>query len=118
MTAIRLLEASAVARPGDFVTLRAGGAALLVTRDDQGLHVLHNICPHQGATVCRAASGRAESFECPNHYWVFSPDGTFEGSRLALALGRQAPPDPAKDLRRVPHRLVEGWIEIEDPSGG
>lgn len=117
MSALRLLEASALAQPGDFVTLRAGGAALLVTRDVQGLHVLRNTCPHQGATVCREASGRAESFECPNHYWVFAADGTFEGSRLALAAGREIPRDPAKDLRRVPHRVVDGWIEIEAPSG-
>ena len=118
MSALRLLEASAVAQPGDFATVRAGGASLLMTRDEQGLHVLRNTCPHQGAPVCREASGRAESFECPNHYWVFGLDGTFQGSRIALATGRTAPPDPAKNLREFPCRVTNATVEVDIAADG
>lgn len=116
MTRLRLTRTDALSEPGAFLTLRAESVPLLVTRDAEGFHVLVNTCPHQQSTVCRAAAGTAEGFECPSHYWTFAPDGTFTGSRLALAAGRAIPHDPAKDLTRVPHEVVDGWIEIEDPA--
>lgn len=107
----RIAEVSIVPEPLDFVTARSSAGPVLVTRDSDGeLHVLSNTCPHQQATVCRQATGRAESFECPNHYWVFGPDGRFLGSRLALAAGRQLPHDPAKDLPAAAVDVVDGWI--------
>lgn len=119
MTRLRVLPLTALPAPGAFATRRIDGLPLLITRDARdAVHVLVNTCPHQGSTVCRAASGAAETFECPNHYWVFEPDGTFIGSRLALAVGREAPRDPAKDLQRLDHTVEDGWLEIEDPVGG
>jgi len=107
----RIAEASAVPRPLDFVTAPSSTGQVIVTRDAGGvLHVLANTCTHQQATVCRAASDRAETFECPNHYWVFAPDGRFLGSRLALAAGREAPPDPAKNLPAAEVDVVDGWV--------
>ena len=107
----RIVEVSAVPEPLDFVTAPSGAGRVIVSRDGQGaLHVLRNTCPHQQATVCREAAGRAESFECPNHYWVFAPDGRFLGSRLTLAAGREAPPDPAKDLPAAAVDVVGGWV--------
>ncbi|GGG49357.1 hypothetical protein GCM10011374_09780 [Kocuria dechangensis] len=107
----RIVEASAVPGPLDFVTAPSSTGQAIVARDAGGvLHVLANTCTHQQATVCRAASGRAETFECPNHYWVFAPDGRFLGSRLALAAGREAPPDPAKDLPAAEADVVDGWV--------
>ncbi|MEF3119801.1 Rieske 2Fe-2S domain-containing protein [Kocuria flava] len=109
----RVVESAAVARPLDFATARTSTGPVLVTRDAAGaLHVLRNTCPHQQATVCREAAGRAESFECPNHYWVFAPDGRFTGSRLALAAGRTAPPDPAKDLPALEAAVAGGWVVV------
>ena len=107
----RIVEASAVAAPLDFATAVSGAGPVLVTRDAEGaLHVLRNTCPHQQATVCREPAGSAEAFECPSHYWVFAPDGRFLGSRLALAAGRAAPPDPAKDLPAAAVDVVDGWV--------
>lgn len=107
----RIVEAVAVPAPLDFVTAPSSGGQVLVTRDAEGaLHVLRNTCTHQQATVCREAGGRAETFECPNHFWVFAPDGRFVGSRLALAAGREAPPDPAKDLAAAEVDVVDGWV--------
>lgn len=108
----RIVAVSAVPEPLDFVTAPAGTGQVLVTRDAGGaLHVLRNTCTHQQATLCRESAGRAETFECPNHFWVFAPDGRFVGSRLALAAGREAPRDPAKDLRRAAAvDVVDGWV--------
>jgi phenylpropionate dioxygenase-like ring-hydroxylating dioxygenase large terminal subunit len=107
----RVVEATAVPGPLDFVTAPTSTGPVLVTRDAEGgLHVLRNTCTHQQAMVCRAAAGRAETFECPNHYWVFGPDGRFLGSRLALDAGRTAPPDPAKDLPAAAVDVVDGWV--------
>ncbi|MCM3485799.1 MULTISPECIES: Rieske 2Fe-2S domain-containing protein [Kocuria] len=108
----RIVAVSAVPDPLDFVTAPSSTGPVLVTRDAGGaLHVLRNTCTHQQATVCRESAGRAETFECPNHFWVFAADGRFVGSRLALAAGREAPPDPAKDLLRAAAvDVVEGWV--------
>lgn len=107
----RIVEAVAVPAPLDFVTAPSSDGQVLVTRDAEGaLHVLRNTCTHQQATVCREAGGRAETFECPSHFWVFAPDGRFVGSRLALAAGREAPPDPAKDLAAAEVDVVDGWV--------
>ena len=107
----RIVAASAVAAPLDFATAGTSTGPVLVTRDADGaLHVLRNACPHQQATVCREPAGSAEAFECPNHYWVFAPDGRFLGSRLALAAGRESPPDPAKNLPAAAVDVVDGWV--------
>ncbi|MFE7631287.1 Rieske 2Fe-2S domain-containing protein [Kocuria sp. NPDC057446] len=107
----RIVAVSAVPDPFDFVTVPAATGPVLVTRAADGaLHVLRNTCTHQQATVCRESSGHTETFECPNHFWVFAPDGRFVGSRLALAAGREAPPDPAKNLRAAEVGVVDGWV--------
>lgn len=55
---------SELARPHDFVTLRAGRQPLIVTRDGNGqLHALVNACQHRGATWC--GSARATSRPSP-----------------------------------------------------
>ena len=106
--------AAALAEPASAVPVRVGDAPLVLTRDAEGvLRALSNECPHQGAAVCRSAEHGAQSLECPNHFWVFDLAGTFQGSRVALELGRTAPPDPAKDLRGVPCREVDGVIEVD-----
>lgn len=107
----RIVEASSVPEPFNFVTARCSIGPVLVTRDAAGvLHVLSNSCPHQGATVCREPAGRAEHFECPNHYWLFAHDGRFLGSRLSAAMGVAAPNDPTKDLPRAHVTLADGWV--------
>ncbi|KMK73222.1 Rieske 2Fe-2S domain-containing protein [Kocuria rhizophila] len=104
----------ALAGPSSAVPVRVGDASLVLTRDSAGfLRALRNECPHQGATVCRSAEQGADALECPNHYWVFDLAGTFQGSRLALEMGRTAPPDPAKNLPEVPCREVAGLVEVD-----
>lgn len=107
----RIVEVSALPQSFDFVTARCSTGPVLVTRNAAGaLHVLSNTCPHQRATVCRESSGRATRFECPNHYWLFAPDGRFLGSRLSLASGRCVADDPTKDLTRAEVTVTDGWV--------
>ncbi|RKQ34941.1 Rieske 2Fe-2S domain-containing protein [Kocuria tytonis] len=105
---------AALEAPASAVPVRIGDTALILTRDARGtLHALANECPHQGAAVCRETQRGAESLECPNHFWVFDLAGTFRGSRLALDMGRTAPPDPAKDLAEFACREADGTVEVQ-----
>ena len=106
--------ARVLAGPPAAVPVRGAGHALILTRDEHGtLRALENECPHQGATICREAVTGQDTLECPNHFWLFDLEGTFEGSRLAVAAGRTAPQDPAKDLATHACRVVDGGIEVE-----
>ena len=67
---------SELARPHDFVTLRAGRQPLIVTRDGNGqLHALVNACQHRGATLVRVGKGNQSTFTCPFHAWCYKNDG-------------------------------------------
>lgn len=68
---------SELQKPGDFVTRTVGGRNILFARDSKGeLKAMLNTCPHRGAQVCREKHGRAKSFQCFYHGWVFGLDGT------------------------------------------
>jgi p-cumate 2,3-dioxygenase alpha subunit len=70
-------HSSELEKPGDFVTRSVGGRNILFARDGQGeLKAMLNTCPHRGAQVCREKHGRAKSFQCFYHGWVFGLDGT------------------------------------------
>jgi p-cumate 2,3-dioxygenase alpha subunit len=70
-------HSSELEKPGDFVTRSVGGRNLLFAKDGQGeLKAMLNTCPHRGAQVCREKHGRAKSFQCFYHGWVFGLDGT------------------------------------------
>ncbi|WP_398474573.1 SRPBCC family protein [Tardiphaga sp.] len=70
-------HSSELDKPGDFVTRSVGGRNILFARDGQGeLKAMLNTCPHRGAQVCREKHGRAKSFQCFYHGWVFGLDGT------------------------------------------
>ena len=67
---------SEIAKPNDFITLRAGRQPLIITRDGNGeLHALINACQHRGATLTRVAKGNQSTFTCPFHAWCYKSDG-------------------------------------------
>lgn len=67
---------SEIAKPHDFVTMRAGRQPLIITRDGNGeLHALINACQHRGATLTRVARGNQSTFTCPFHAWCYKSDG-------------------------------------------
>lgn len=107
------VAAASLAEPKTAVPVRVEGTGLLITRDEHGtVRAFENQCPHQAATVCRESQVGAATVECPNHFWVFGLDGTFQGSRIALASGRTAPPDPEKNLREFPCRVIGATVEV------
>ena len=108
------VPAAHVSEPNTAVPARVAGTGLIITRDEAGtVRAFENQCPHQAATVCREPQVGEATVECPNHYWVFGLDGTFRGSRIALASGRAAPPDPAKNLREFPCRVTDTTVEVD-----
>jgi nitrite reductase/ring-hydroxylating ferredoxin subunit len=72
---------SEIPNPGDFVTRKVGDdPVILVRRHDGEIECLLNVCPHRGATVCRAEAGNNRTFRCIYHGWVFDLDGSFRGA--------------------------------------
>lgn len=71
-----LAHASELAASGAFLTRTVARRNLLFTKDGEGrYHALINTCPHRGAIVCREKKGKAKSFQCMYHGWVFGNDG-------------------------------------------
>ncbi len=67
---------SELAKPHDFVTMRAGRQPMIITRDGNGqLHALINACQHRGATLTRVCKGNQSTFTCPFHAWCYKSDG-------------------------------------------
>jgi p-cumate 2,3-dioxygenase subunit alpha len=71
---------SELAKPHDYLTRIVARRNILFTRDKAGAYrAFMNTCPHRGATVCRERHGRAKSFTCMYHGWVFGNDGALKG---------------------------------------
>lgn len=67
---------SEIAKPNDFITMRAGRQPMIITRDGNGqLHALVNACQHRGATLTRVSKGNQSTFTCPFHAWCYKSDG-------------------------------------------
>lgn len=67
---------SEISEPGDFVTRTLGTDAVIVARDHSGaVNVLLNVCAHRAAQVCMVDGGKADTFRCPYHGWVYDPAG-------------------------------------------
>ncbi|VXC03525.1 anthranilate 1,2-dioxygenase large subunit [Pseudomonas sp. 8O] len=67
---------SEIAKPNDFITMRAGRQPIIITRDGNGqLHALVNACQHRGATLTRVSKGNQSTFTCPFHAWCYKSDG-------------------------------------------
>ncbi|GAA5235360.1 anthranilate 1,2-dioxygenase large subunit [Verticiella sediminum] len=103
---------SELARPNDYVTLRAGRQPLIVTRDAKGgLHALLNACQHRGATLARAAKGNQSTFTCPFHAWCYRNDG-----RLVKVKGpAEYPADfdkSTRGLRRARIASYRGFVFV------
>jgi phenylpropionate dioxygenase-like ring-hydroxylating dioxygenase large terminal subunit len=97
---------SEIAKPGQFLTCELGPESLLFCRTEQGdVRGYYNVCQHRGNRLVQKETGRVQSFHCPYHGWVWSP----EGELLAV----QDPEDfhqgnPCGKLTLVPVK-VELW---------
>lgn len=105
---------SQVPRPGDYFTVAALGAAVVVLRGSDGaVRAFHNVCRHRGARICEAHSGHAALLRCRYHGWTYKLTGE-------LAAWRHMPDalEPgAFSLRPCGVTLFEGLIFVSlDPA--
>lgn len=78
---------SEVAEPGDYVTRRIGRQPVIVSRDEDAVHVLLNRCSHRGNLVCQDERGNASHFRCAYHGWTFSNAGHLVGATFQDGFG-------------------------------
>ena len=95
---------SEIAKPNDFITMRAGRQPMIITRDGNGqLHALVNACQHRGATLTRVSKGNQSTFTCPFHAWCYKSDG-----RLVKV---KAPGEYPEGFDKVTRSLKKARIE-------
>ena len=67
--------ASAIARPGEYLSATVGSVPVLVRNFDGELIALRNVCAHRHCSLVTAALGRSERLKCPFHGWEYGADG-------------------------------------------
>jgi benzoate/toluate 1,2-dioxygenase subunit alpha len=68
--------ASQIPEPFDFLCLRLGRRAIMVTRDGDGeLHCFYNTCRHRGAAVRQHECGNSKYHVCNYHGWAYDAAG-------------------------------------------
>jgi phenylpropionate dioxygenase-like ring-hydroxylating dioxygenase large terminal subunit len=103
-------RASALAKPGDYVTLELAGQPIFVMRDgDNKLRAMSNVCLHRMSTLLEGAGNRGR-IVCPYHGWTYNLDGSL---RAAPAMTQNQCFDRA-DYRLPQVRCEEwlGWIMV------
>lgn len=97
---------SEVGQPGDYRTAYIGRQPVIVTRsEDNGIHVLLNVCRHRGNTICREERGNSSFFRCSYHGWSYKNTGALVG----ISQRNRYPNDFGKDIEglvRVPRVAV------------
>ncbi|MBK0398764.1 Rieske 2Fe-2S domain-containing protein [Limibaculum sp. M0105] len=73
-------RASALARPGDYLTYDLAGEPVMVVRDADGrLRAQSNVCRHR-MSVLLEGRGNVARITCPYHGWVYNLDGHLRGA--------------------------------------
>ena len=70
-----------IPNPGDFFVrdIEVLGMSVIVARGPDGqLRAFHNVCPHRGNRIVRAADGCVKGWQCDFHGWTFATDGTLQ----------------------------------------
>ena len=76
-----LAHESEIPNKGDYVLRYIGDDKFIVTRDSNGkINAILDVCPHRGASVCRAEKGNSSHFRCPYHGWNFKNNGELVGA--------------------------------------
>ena len=103
-------RASALKKPGDYLTYELAGQPVMVLRDREGqVRAMSNVCLHRMSTLL-TGSGRRKVIVCPYHAWTYELDGRL---REASYMGKN------ECFRREELRLPQirceiwlGWIFI------
>lgn len=89
--------------PNGFLTRTIARRNILFTCDGKGEYrAFLNTCPHRGALVCREKKGKAKSFQCMYHGWVFGSDGTLKSQPGQESYCEGFNSDRSADLVPVP----------------
>lgn len=73
-------RATALAGPGDYLTMEIAGQPIMVLRDQQGnLRAQSNVCRHRMSTLLEGR-GTVRAITCPYHAWTYNLDGTLRGA--------------------------------------
>ncbi|MFK7838524.1 MAG: aromatic ring-hydroxylating dioxygenase subunit alpha [Sulfitobacter sp.] len=73
-------RASALAKPGDYLTCELAGQPIIVLRDkDNVLRAYSNVCRHRMSTLLHGR-GNAKTIVCPYHAWTYNLDGSLRGA--------------------------------------
>ena len=73
-------RSSALAKPGDYVTVDLAGQPVIVVRGRDGeLRAMANVCLHRMSTLLQG-EGNVRAITCPYHAWTYSLDGTLRGA--------------------------------------
>jgi Ferredoxin subunits of nitrite reductase and ring-hydroxylating dioxygenases len=101
-TWIRIARAADIA-PGDYATTEVDGALVAVYNIDGEYFAIDDVCTHDGGGL---SGGAIEDHQviCPRH-----------GARFCLRTGQALTPPAYEPVRRYATRLVDGYVEVEDP---
>ena len=66
---------SALARPGEFVTLELFDRPVLLRNIDGEIHAFLNVCAHRHCLLTHEAHGRDPRFRCQYHGWEYTKEG-------------------------------------------
>ena len=73
-------RATALANPGDYVTLELAGQPIMVIRDREGtLRAQSNVCLHRMSILLKGA-GNVKGIVCPYHGWSYNTDGSLRAA--------------------------------------
>ena len=75
---------------------------LFVRGRDNVIRALFNVCPHRGSTVCREKRGKAKTFQCMYHGWVFKNTGELAHLSGENAYSKDFKEGDESNLRPVP----------------
>jgi phenylpropionate dioxygenase-like ring-hydroxylating dioxygenase large terminal subunit len=98
-------RATALANPGDYVTLELAGQPIMVIRDREGtLRAQSNVCLHRMSILLKG-TGNVKGIVCPYHGWSYNTDGSL---RTAPAMKHN---DAfRKEDYRLPQIRCEEWL--------
>ena len=98
-------RASALSKPGDYITLELANQPVMVIRDRSGtLRAQSNVCLHRMSILLKD-KGNTGTIVCPYHGWSYNLDGSL---RAAPAMKHNE--SFCKDDYRLPQIRCEEWL--------
>jgi phenylpropionate dioxygenase-like ring-hydroxylating dioxygenase large terminal subunit len=98
-------SASALDRPGSFVTCESGLTPMLVVRGQDGaLRAFVNMCRHRGMALLQGCGETGKSITCPYHAWRFDTTGAL---RVIPQRATQFPGVDRADWSLIPGAVAE-----------